>query len=270
MTKHDAAIKPSAIRNQRDADAARLARAMSQHAHALNSGPVNIEQMALRVTPAIKSVQRVSLPTDGMLAPIGDDMVVFVNSRHSAERQRFTIAHEIAHAILEPGSLAHRQISPSPDKALENRCDHLASLMLMPDPQFTNELRRLKPSIATVQKLSRSFFTSIQATALRVIDSASEPLVLLVSAFSDGKSGRRLRVKWFKYARLEDGASQFIPKNASVNISSALTAYQTPGILSEIEDIVIGRFRINARVESKGFGQGNTRYVLSLVYPDRR
>ena len=66
----------------------------------INSIPVEMAPW-LRKANAVHKV-RYDLPDDvsGNTTLINDRHCIFVNGRHTAERQRFTILHEIAHILL--------------------------------------------------------------------------------------------------------------------------------------------------------------------------
>jgi hypothetical protein len=92
-----------------------------------------------------------------------------VNSESSAFRQRFTLAHELAHLIL----------GTQPDVASEPFCsishgerdaDRLASEFLIPDDQLTRHLRSELPVHAkTLERLAKAANVSPVVAACRVV-----------------------------------------------------------------------------------------------------
>jgi hypothetical protein len=88
--------------------------------------------------------------------------LVAYSSYLSPERQRFTIAHELGHAVFELSG-------PNPPRSgreIERICDMLATEFLMPMKEFGHRLGP-QPTLARVFELSRLFKTSLAATALR-------------------------------------------------------------------------------------------------------
>lgn len=64
---------------------------------------------------------------------LGDDILIIVNDAHTAERQVNTIAHEIAHFMLDhPMSPAFGEWGRTLDKKMEAEADFLAACLLVP------------------------------------------------------------------------------------------------------------------------------------------
>lgn len=102
------------------------------------------------------------LPVSGELRRDGKGFKVVYSSSLSLERRRFTIAHEIGHAIFE----ASGPNCPRTGIELERICDLLAAEILMPTRVFLSLLGE-KPSLKKVFELSKTFKTSLSATAIR-------------------------------------------------------------------------------------------------------
>lgn len=91
-----------------------------------------------------------------------DGFTIVLSKHLSPSRQRFTVAHELGHAIFEtsgPGC-------PRYGVELERLCDMLATEILMPHSLFRT-LAQEQLSMSKVWELSRVFGTSLTATALR-------------------------------------------------------------------------------------------------------
>lgn len=234
------------------------------------SVPVDIERIA-RILGA-ESVQHAKIQAAGILIPNDESFSIFVNKNESRVRRRFSCAHEIAHAILDTNlNPSMRNYSGAARNSLERRCDDLAALLLMPDPTFSNYANVQTFSIQSIMKLANVFQTSIQATAIRLIDVIDEPSLAIVSEMADRRTGYRLRVRWGyqNIRRLRKASSYFLPKGKSINLATAEMAYKTSQIQSGNEDLDIGNLRRSAYTEAKAFGSGKSRYVLSLVFPER-
>lgn len=104
---------------------------------------------------------------------------VVVNSRHPPERQRFTVAHELAHFLLHRGDggfevrseTKHRsddyfEYMLEPGSARQEReANALAAALLMPPNLFVPAFARLQ---GDVRRLARLFFVSEEAVTRRI------------------------------------------------------------------------------------------------------
>jgi hypothetical protein len=102
------------------------------------------------------------LPLSGELRRNGKKLQVVYSGSLGAARRRFTIAHEMAHALFE---LSGRN-PPRTGAELERTCDMLASEILMPTKQFL-EAADEDPTPGKILRLSKLFETSLQATSIR-------------------------------------------------------------------------------------------------------
>lgn len=102
------------------------------------------------------------LPISGELRKDGDSFVIVHSASLSPGRRRFTIAHELGHAVFESTG----PNCPRYGRELERICDMLAAEFLMPRRVFS---ARLGPTLHPEQvfQLAREFETSIMASALR-------------------------------------------------------------------------------------------------------
>jgi Zn-dependent peptidase ImmA (M78 family) len=74
---------------------------------------------------------------------------IFVNSMDSRPRQRWTLAHELAHHMLDltnPAPVITALLTDARDDRWETMCDHWAAELLMPGPTVRKLARfRTKP-----------------------------------------------------------------------------------------------------------------------------
>ena len=232
--------------------------------------PVNIESVAMFM--GAESVQRVDISVAGMLLPTEESFRILINKNESWKRQRFSCAHEIAHFIFDPKRApSMRQGTRHEPNALERHCDELAAQLLMPDPTFSRYANADVFSIQSIINLANAFQTSIKATTIRALEVIDEPCIAIVSAMSNGRTGTRLRLQWGSQnvRRLRAKRPYFLPKRKSVNLDTARMAYETNHVQTRSEFTDIGKLKFKAYTESKGFGSGKSRYVLSLVFPER-
>lgn len=95
---------------------------------------------------------------------------IFVNASHPQVRRRFTIAHEIAHAILHPNLIGDGVVDDALyrsglSNAVEAQANRLAADILMPREKIQEYLDR---GISDVGELARIFDVSTQAMAIRL------------------------------------------------------------------------------------------------------
>jgi Zn-dependent peptidase ImmA (M78 family) len=102
------------------------------------------------------------LPISGELRADGSEVVIHYSATLPEPRKRFTIAHELGHAVLESTG----PNCPRVGRELERICDMLATEFLMPRHLFG---WRASEGVGPQQvyELAREFQTSIMATALR-------------------------------------------------------------------------------------------------------
>lgn len=123
--------------------------------------PTDLEVLGERLN--VRSVEPiVRLPISGELRKRGNGLAIVYSSSLSPARRRFTVAHELGHAVFE-GTGPN---CPRYGRELERICDMLAAEFLMPRNIF---MARAGSSLAppAVLALARNFGTSVMATALR-------------------------------------------------------------------------------------------------------
>jgi len=96
---------------------------------------------------------------------------IFVNGRHSEERRRFTIAHEIAHFVLHKSLIGDGIMEDALFRAdgftneLERQANAMASDILMPKDMVEKEHRE---GIMGIPELARKFKVSRDAMCYRI------------------------------------------------------------------------------------------------------
>ena len=95
--------------------------------------------------------------------------IITVNELEGAERQRFTICHEIAHVVLGlPSSHAEvPQWGYAKRDPNEMFCDVFASELLMPYKQWLVAVPKVEPSFSLIEQMASHFGTSFPAAASR-------------------------------------------------------------------------------------------------------
>jgi len=108
------------------------------------------------------------LPFEGGLFQLLDgELVIKLNSESSFVRKRFTLAHEIAHLLLNTVP-AHRSANRT-DENLERTCDLIAAELLMPTEDATDFISGLgSPSPENLKAIASRYTVSLQTAAIRV------------------------------------------------------------------------------------------------------
>ena len=145
---------------------------------------------------------------DGLCVRVGDRALVLVGSRKPSSRQRFTLAHELAHYLvddLDPLYVDERGVRPR--SVAEMRANAFAAHLLMPEPGVRAAIEGLADDAERAVRVARTFGTSVSAAAYqlgnlgllpdgvrdRLAEAGSRPLLMryaLPSDWQEDESGR--------------------------------------------------------------------------------
>jgi len=120
----------------------------------------------------VDAIKEEPLPFDGGVFDVGGRLIIKINSLSPRARRRFTLAHEIAHLVLESSlslKTLKRRSSCAANPELERACDVFAAELLMPSEDivpFVSNLGLQSPE--KLQVLSRKYEVSLHSAALRV------------------------------------------------------------------------------------------------------
>jgi len=134
--------------------------------------------------------------------------IVTIRDQSDPRRKRFSLAHELGHWNYHRGRSFECRVDDwvegySSKPVEEREADKYASELLMPKYMFDPLARKLKrPTFDGIKDLADKFNTSITATAIRLVNSNSWPLVLVCHS----KSGR----VWFN--RSKDVPERWFPQ----------------------------------------------------------
>lgn len=115
--------------------------------------PVPVEEL-VSLLPRVELRHFPDLPTSGRTQWSGSRWVILVATDEAKVRQRFSVAHELAHVVFHPTATtsfpAYGDVSA--DARLEAACEYFAACLLMPRPwmkraYYDNGLQDL-PSLA--------------------------------------------------------------------------------------------------------------------------
>ena len=141
-------------------------RALEVFVRTRRSGDESLDALARKL--GVTRIVEQRLPFEGGLLQLPDgELVIKLNSESSFVRKRFTLAHEIAHLLLNTVP-AHRGANRT-DENLERTCDLIAAELLMPTEEATEYITGLGlPSPENLKAIASRYAVSLQAAAIRV------------------------------------------------------------------------------------------------------
>ena len=220
--------------------------------------------------------------TSAVLLKFHDGYVIKVNKNHHPVRQNFSCAHEIGHILFGELHLEHhlqsieyRTFNPSNtgrlrSSAKERLCDIAATELLMPENVFRRYLSDFGASVTSIEQLARTFKVSIPAAAIRIAEISLRPCLTMLWQHQIKRGMKTLKLAWCTNPGISFSAGvRYLPVNNSVRYPSVLhQAYDQGNIVNCYRQFRHGGAVKRLLVESKGFGYGNTRYVISLAFLD--
>ena len=147
--------------------------------------PVDVDKIARRYA----KIQRRPLGEEisGMLIPVDDSWVIVVNEDHPEVRQRFTVAHELAHIVLHGYKTPHadrgfivrfrNQLSTTGKEIEEIQANEFAAALLMPrellqqhlvDMRYEYDATSDTDDSPQLREVAKAFNVSRQALSLRL------------------------------------------------------------------------------------------------------
>lgn len=131
-----------------------------------------------------REVRLENLLGDGQLRwlPAQGQYEIVINCRLPRRVRRFVWAHEIAHTIVNREETERKSRAPSVERVAENAssrnhaeilCDQIANELLVPEGMLSSCVGNLRPSLATVRRVSRWFDVTLTTAAIRFMRSLS-------------------------------------------------------------------------------------------------
>jgi len=180
--------------------------------------PVDVSEVAHQL--GIDEIIRVpNLIEDGRLEQRDGHVRVLLSSRANPLRQRYTLAHEIAHLLLADPQRELIARRMKADDEVERFCDNFAAALLLPRALVLADYRQGPHTLATVRHLAARTNTSLAAATVRLNEVAGWPQALLHWKRGD----RGWRYRW--------GAG--VPTALHRSLRSAP---ETSGLLDELRD----------------------------------
>ena len=153
--------------------------------------PIDLDRVASILDIEVQPLRQTQPGVSGMLiSHMGVFGIMFGTYIKSFGFQRFSIAHEIGHYLLEghaehlfpPGVTTHSsQAGFTSVDPYEQAADNFASGLLMPDALVRSALRRLGEGLEGIEALKEKCLTSMTATAITYARKTSVPAAVIVS-----------------------------------------------------------------------------------------
>ena len=208
-----------------------------------------------------------------------DGYVIKVNQNHHPVRQNFSCAHEIGHNLLRElkielntENIEYRTFDPQAPgrivaKARERLCDIAATELLMPELVFKKYLSGFGVSVHSIERLANIFRVSIRTTAIRIAEVSAEPCIALLWQPWPRNKPKGLRLVPGRKPR---GKANYMPVHTVVRHTSTLyKAYQDDSPVKSFKLFKLDTVMKRCPMESKGFGHGENRRVISLAFLNR-
>ena len=157
----------------------------------ITSLPVDPIEIADRLDILVHPKPDTAEGVSGMLVRHGNNFgILYATHIDNEGFQRFSVAHELGHFLLE-GHIDH--IFPNGEgehvsragfvshDPYELEADLFAAGLLMPNPMFSEALKRTEPGLEAIEELSSLCVTSLNATAIRYAKCADHPVAIIVS-----------------------------------------------------------------------------------------
>jgi hypothetical protein len=148
--------------------------------------PIDLVKLARQMN--VRDITEADLIEDGRLIYSPGNARIYVRRGLSMERQRFTIAHELAHLLLlNPGTEGIvRRTRPQADGE-ERLCDDIAAALLLPRDWIVERYRYRPQNLSTIRHLAKQTETSLSAVTARLQEVLGWRESLLRWRFDTGK-----------------------------------------------------------------------------------
>ena len=212
-----------------------------------------------------------------------DGPMIKVNQKHNLARQNFSCAHEIGHTLLNELNLEpciedveYRTSNPQAraiarGKAKERLCDAAATELLMPELIFRKHLSGFGVSVHSIELLANIFRVSIRAAAWRIAEVSVEPCITLLWQLWGRSKPKGLRFMWRVGPESKSRSkANYMPVHTLVRYPSKLhRAYEHDSPVKSSKLFKVDNVVKRLPMESKGFGHGDVRRVISLAFLKR-
>lgn len=146
--------------------------------------PVHLSSVARGL--GVASIDYVSMLEDGKTYWEGDRVHVRLKPGAGKQRQRFTLAHELAHVALSRPQTGPFHRSPYDLSDEERLCDMVAAALLLPRDRVLDMFPPGPVTLRQLRTLSDQSMVSLAACVLRVNELTRRHLCLFRAVFEDG------------------------------------------------------------------------------------
>ena len=202
-----------------------------------------------------------------------EGFVIVVNNQQSQSRQKFSLAHELGHILLNQelsnASRADGWVTLQRDRAIEKKCNRLAGSMLMPRSAFLRDAGRAPLSPFGLRWLAGQFGVSLWSAAIRWGEVGPQHLAVFKSSLSSRT--RRPAIEWAS-VHTPDGMKRiFIPKHKHVDhMRSVDSALRSRTYRTSWEQLGISGIDGEFNIRTLGIGMKRKPWAISVVPLDRR
>lgn len=147
--------------------------------------PSHIELEAMAFDLGAEVTYRALGGCEARLVAWGDKAIISLNASSNVGRQRFSLAHELAHWINDRDSglylCAKEDLEPRDigAKVVESRANEFGSQLILPNYLVDPRLKGQAATLDTASRLSAEFSTSLTAAAIRLVRRTNEPASLV-------------------------------------------------------------------------------------------
>jgi len=178
--------------------------------------PTDLEALAHCLN--VSGFESEDMPLSGELRRIGSHFRVFYSSYLAPLQRRFTIAHELGHAVF---ALTGRNY-PRTGEEVERICDMLAAEFLMPTVEFRNRLGE-EPTAERILELSTLFKAPLFSTAIRAAEFKDLSVFTLEDQAVTWTFGIIPKGTAYKRSLYLKNALESVSKNSSGDITFAMS-----------------------------------------------
>lgn len=137
--------------------------------------PTDLNKLARHI--GISDIRNVPLAMKGRLILKDNSFKIEINNNLSDFEKRYTVAHELAHLIVEEKSLNEhsfirkngKEQSSRPYLLTENLCDLGAEEILLPCKWLQNRIRDQGPSLEIIEQISKEISCDLSFVAIQLI-----------------------------------------------------------------------------------------------------
>ena len=248
-----------------EGEATAVTRAWDFHREAgINDIPVPLEKYLAVANAELRVRNNLKDTEAGQTFALGDHHIIVVNGRHTPERQRFTVLHELGHIRL--GLPSKHGDTISVDQLLrynarppeEILCDVFASECLLPRQFFLSDVRKLPCTFRSIEELADRYCASLAATGSRFAAYNESPCAWILA---DGK-----RVRYVSCSPSLREAGFFLKTGIEVPALSVLGRMiaGAAGVSSGTADVVPSHIWVNN--DCRGIEEFAETAVLSSTY----